>query len=640
MPSISAVIITLNEEQYLDRCLSSLEDVVDEIVVVDSFSTDQTKQIAKSYNARFIQHAFEGYIEQKNWAMMQASHDYVLSLDGDEMLSGELRSTIKKIKNNLEFDGYYVNRLNNYYGQWIRHSGVYPNRKIRLFNRTRGQWGGINPHDQFVLHKGARKYHLKGDLLHYMYSSLEDHLDKMLRFTSISAAAHFKRGIRSNAFKLIIHPAWRFFRGYLINQGFRDGMTGYIICYLNAYAGYMKYLKLKNFEKGDPPVFLPNEPSTGDTRATIKIGFDAKRVFHNETGLGNYSRDTIRLLSSYWPSQNYVLYNPKPGHIQVETNPENTAIRYPDTWWNRHFSSYWRYRLMVSQLVRDRIDIYFGLSNEIPHGIERTKIKTLVTIHDLIFLRYPHYYKTLDRNIYKEKFRNACLKAHKIIAISEQTKADIIQFFDIPENKIEVVYQGCNRLFQETVMPEQLDAIRKKYSLPERYILNVGRIEERKNALSLVRAIQPVEEIHLVIAGRKTPYYYEIQEFIETHQMKDRVHFLSPIPMADLPAVYQMADIFVYPSFFEGFGIPIIEALFSKIPVISSTGSCFSEAGGPDSRYVPPDNITALSEAIQELWNNPALRKAMAEKGYRYAAQFKDPVVARKLQEVIASLIG
>jgi glycosyltransferase involved in cell wall biosynthesis len=249
MTKISAVIITYNEEQYLDQCLSSLEDVADEIVVVDSYSTDRTRQIAEARSARFILHEFEGYIEQKNWAVAQASHPYILSLDGDEMLSEELRTSILGIKDDLRYDGYFFNRLNNFYGTWVRHSGVYPNRKIRLFHREKGIWGGINPHDRFILQKGTRKTRLNGDLLHYMYSSLEDHLDKIMNFTSISAASHYKMGIRSNPYKLIVHPTWRFLRDYFINQGFRDGLTGYTVCYLNAYAGYLKYLKLQQLEK-------------------------------------------------------------------------------------------------------------------------------------------------------------------------------------------------------------------------------------------------------------------------------------------------------------------------------------------------------------------------------------------------------
>ena len=250
MSKISAVIITYNEDQYLDQCLTSLKGIVDEIVVVDSYSTDGTRQISESHGARFIQHPFEGYIEQKNWAIGQASHNYILSLDGDELLSDHLRASILKVKDHLEHDGYYFNRLNNFYGLWIHHSGVYPNRKIRLFNREKGAWGGINPHDRFILNKGTRKSKLTGDLLHYMYSSLEDHLNKIQTFSSINAMAHYEKGIKSNLYKLIVHPAWRFLRDYIINQGFRDGLTGYMICYLNAYAGYLKYLKLRQLDKG------------------------------------------------------------------------------------------------------------------------------------------------------------------------------------------------------------------------------------------------------------------------------------------------------------------------------------------------------------------------------------------------------
>jgi len=370
----------------------------------------------------------------------------------------------------------------------------------------------------------------------------------------------------------------------------------------------------------------------------MKIGFDAKRVFHNDTGLGNYSRDTVRLLSTHYTENNYILYNPKPGRIAFKPPSDNTHVRYPDSFFHRHVSSYWRYRLMVSQLVKDRIDIYFGLSNELPKGIEKTGIPSLVTIHDLIFLRYPHYYKPIDRMIYKHKFHNACLNARKIIAISEQTKNDIIHFFKIPEHKIKVIYQGCHEWFQKPPSVDLHNKIRKKYNLPNRYILNVGRIEERKNTLSLIRAIQPIGDARLVIVGRKTSYMDKIENDIEKYGLRNRVQIFDRITMHELPAFYQMADIFVYPSFFEGFGIPIVEALFSKTPVISSTGSCFSEAGGPDSRYVSPEDTPALTSTIRELWNDASLREKMAQNGYDYASKFKDTAVARELYSTIESL--
>jgi len=249
MQNISAVIITFNEEKYIGSCLESLQQVADEIVVVDSYSKDRTKEICLSYNVNFIEHEFEGYRQQKNWAMNQAANDIILSLDGDELLSDELKGSIIEIKKNWQADGYYVNRLNNYYGKWIKHSGVYPDRKLRLFDRRKGEWGGINPHDIFKLYDEAKSERLKGDLLHYVNDSVQEHKEKIRKFAEINAREYYKMGKSSGIFKIIIHPLWRFIRAYFVNLGFLDGSFGFKVCYLNAYLSYLKHRNIRTLMK-------------------------------------------------------------------------------------------------------------------------------------------------------------------------------------------------------------------------------------------------------------------------------------------------------------------------------------------------------------------------------------------------------
>jgi len=197
---ISAVIITYNEERNIKRCLDSLLGVADEIVVVDSYSTDRTEEICRSYNTVFIKHKFTGHIEQKNWAILQASSPYILSLDADETLSNELKASILRIKENWTHDGYYFNRLTNYCGKWIRHTSWYPSRKLRLWDSRLGSWGGYNPHDRYNMNRGATRCFLKGDLLHYSYYSVGEHLLQMNSFSSILARSYYERGRRSNFF--------------------------------------------------------------------------------------------------------------------------------------------------------------------------------------------------------------------------------------------------------------------------------------------------------------------------------------------------------------------------------------------------------------------------------------------------------
>lgn len=245
MAQISAVIITFNEELFIERCLASLEGVADEIVVVDSFSTDSTETACLKYNVRFIKHPFEGYVEQKNFALEQACFPFVLSLDADEALTDELRKSILNIKNNPLCDGYYFNRLNNYCGKWIKHSRWYPDRHLRLFDRTKGKWSGPNPHDRFILIPGSRSCRLKGDLYHWIYSSVEEHIDKIERFSSIAANEYFKAGIKAGPCKGRAHMIWSFFRSYIIRAGFLDGHLGYVLCSVTARGSFLKYSKLR-----------------------------------------------------------------------------------------------------------------------------------------------------------------------------------------------------------------------------------------------------------------------------------------------------------------------------------------------------------------------------------------------------------
>ncbi len=244
MIKLSAVIITYNEEEHLEKCLSSLVDIVDEIIVVDSFSTDRTPKICKSFNVTFIQHAFEGYIEQKNYAVSQAKYNYILSLDGDEALSETLKNSILIVKTNWQHDGYYCNRSNNYCGQWIKHSDWYPDKKLRLFKKESGEWKGINPHDCYTLKKGLKAGKLKGDLLHWIYSDYSDHNQKIERFSTIASEAYFKLGKKSSIWKIIYRPSWAFFKAYFLRLGFLDGLNGWIICVQTYNVTFLKYVKL------------------------------------------------------------------------------------------------------------------------------------------------------------------------------------------------------------------------------------------------------------------------------------------------------------------------------------------------------------------------------------------------------------
>ena len=366
------------------------------------------------------------------------------------------------------------------------------------------------------------------------------------------------------------------------------------------------------------------------------IGFDAKRAAQNRTGLGNYSRFVIRGLSRCSDVERLLLYVTNPNNMSALEGLEQEQrvhFRFPPE--NYHWPrSLWRVWSLSQELPTDGVQLFHGLSNELPLNIRRAPgVRTVVTIHDLIFLRYPHYYKPIDRWIYHYKFRRACEQADRIIAVSECTKRDIIHFFDIPEDKIDVVYQGCDERFRQAISSDKKEEVRVRYQLPTSFILYVGSIEERKNLMLLARALPILQnkDIHVIAVGRRTPYANDIDQFIHANHLSNRFRIISGVPFADLPVFYQLADVFVYPSRFEGFGIPLLEALCSGTPAVGCTGSCLEEAGGPSSRYVNPDDEQELATALDSILSDQALRQQMIADGKEYAAHFHVDTLTQEL---------
>lgn len=249
MTKLSVVVITYNEAPNIARCLQSVQGIADDIVVVDSYSEDATCQIAREQGARVIEHPFEGHIEQKNWAITQAQYPHILSLDADEALDEKLKESVAEIKNNWEAPGYYVNRLTNYCGTWIRHGTWYPDRKLRLWDSRKGAWGGQNPHDRFILHKPARTPALKGNLLHYSFNSVEDLKRQIELFTNISSKAAFENGNHSGYLHRMVKPAFKFVKSLLLKRGFLDGKAGWEIALHSARYTYLKYTKLHRLQR-------------------------------------------------------------------------------------------------------------------------------------------------------------------------------------------------------------------------------------------------------------------------------------------------------------------------------------------------------------------------------------------------------
>jgi glycosyltransferase involved in cell wall biosynthesis len=374
----------------------------------------------------------------------------------------------------------------------------------------------------------------------------------------------------------------------------------------------------------------------------MRIGFDAKRAFFNQRGLGNYSRNTLLGLSTFFPENKYLLFSPKPCRPSLLFQPPaNCAMTGPSAMLCRKFPSLWRSLGMGTSIRKYHLDLFHGLSNELPLNIRAAKTPVVVTIHDLIQCRYPQMYHWDERLTYNFKYRRSAENADLVIATSQQTKEDLIRFWKIPENKIRVVYQGCSPDY-EISPPESLkQEIITKYGLPEHFLLSVGAIETRKNLLLVLQALAFGKiDIPLVICGVKTDYYHEVIHFATRHKISHQLIYLHSLPNQDLTVIYHLAEALVYPSRFEGFGIPVLEGMTSGIPVITSTQSCLPEIGGDACIYVDPDDTEAMIQAIHTVLNNQPERKRMITAGKIRSENFKPEVTTKALMNVYQEILN
>ena len=337
----------------------------------------------------------------------------------------------------------------------------------------------------------------------------------------------------------------------------------------------------------------------------MRIVFDAKRYFHNHRGLGNYSRDVVRLIREYAPDWEVVLMD--------KSGLGRSLMKVPEC------------------------DVYHGLSGELPFTIGRSNARSVVTMHDAIFVRYPELYSPTYRWLFTQKVRFACQTADTIIAISEQTKRDMIEFFHADENKIRVVYQGCSNIFRQPISAQQVEDVRIKYGLPNQYLLDVGAIEPRKNLKNLIRAMAAAKiDMPLVAIGGHSKYADETAEL--ALQLGVTLLLRHGVPFVDFPAIYKGAEVLCYPSIFEGFGIPILEAMCVGTPVLTSTGSCFAETGGEAALYANPLDIDEIGGQLKQILTNNHLREEMVAKGTIQADRFTDEQVAKNLISLYKTL--
>ncbi len=377
----------------------------------------------------------------------------------------------------------------------------------------------------------------------------------------------------------------------------------------------------------------------------MQIGFDAKRAFNNATGLGNYSRRVVENLLQYFPDEDYYLFTPKSNKDIVKFWEEilrNKQIHTltPHNIFYEAFHSLWRTYGSVRLAQTKKLDVYHGLSNELPIGIEKTNIKTIVTIHDLIFLRHPDFFSMADNRIYKRKFERACQTANHIVATSNQTKNDIIEFFKISADKITVIYQNCNNIYYSKSNAEDIIKVKQLYNLPDKYILFVSKTDKRKNHLNFLQAYKeqcsqwtsPDDTIPLVLCGGPGDNHKEVLKYIYQHKLP--VIHLDYVQHEDLPLLYDACLFSVYPSLFEGFGIPLVEAMARGKASLSSTGSCFEEIAGNTALYANPENSNDIAEKLYMLCNDAEKVKELESNTVKQLPNFDNEVNTKKLYQL------
>ncbi len=382
----------------------------------------------------------------------------------------------------------------------------------------------------------------------------------------------------------------------------------------------------------------------------MNIGYDGKRAFQNKTGLGNYSRSLLSILNRYFPQLQYTLFAPKKTNLFDIDSYHNFQTIQPQNFFYKKLPSLWRRIGIVKQIDQAHLDIYHGLSNELPKNIEKLNIKTVVTIHDLIFERFPKTYHLDERYTHRWKIKRACKIADAVIAISEQTKNDLIELYGVSPQKITVCYQSCNPIFEKTISEIEKSNVKKKYQLPDQYFLFVSSITARKNLIAICRAMIILKDtlaIPLVIIGDGKIEKNEVKQLMKKNGIEHRLLFLNELSAAkedsftsaaDFPAIYQQAFALVYPSIFEGFGLPILEAMWSGLPVICSSVSSMLEVAEDAALYFSPEDTNQLAQHLQAIASDQQLAKILKDKGREQAKKFSTENYANQIIKIYKSL--
>ena len=588
---LSAVIITHNEEKNIARCLASVKDVVEEVIVVDNYSSDRTEAICSKYGAVFIQHAFRGHVEQKNWAIDQATFPYILSLNADECLSRELINSIIEVKKNWKHDSYYFNRLTNYCGKWIRHTSLYPSPKLRLWDSRKGTWVDDIPHDKFIMGKGVAKKFLSGDMLHYSFDNLSEHVKQINDYSTIAALSYFKNGKKSGPIDIIIRPLWRVLREYFFRLGFLDGNFGLIISVNSAQGIFLTYIKLRNHHKE----YKESQKQT--------ICF-----FNSTPAWGGGEKWHFEFSSSLYRSEHsIVLFAGNGGELRKRV-VEAGIPSYGITVTNWSFLNPVKILRIARILKKEGARlIIMNLSADMKLAGIAAKI---AGVKRIIYRRgsaIPIKNTSINRFLFRRIL-------DEILANSHETKRTLLKNNPrlIDSSKIRVIYNG--------VKFDQFEAKGKNpcYQREEGEVVlgNAGRLEKQKAQEYLVDLAVELKKrnqnFKIIIAGNGR-LESQLREYAHSSGVADRIVFLGFIK--DMSSFMDSIDIFVLTSRWEGFGYVIVEAMAKAKPVVAFDISSNPEIieDGKNGYLVPPFDIGILSDRVTQLIDNRRLKKQLGD---------------------------
>ncbi len=593
MPKLSVVIITYNEEKNIGRCLESIKDIADDIVVVDSYSTDRTEAIVRSYDARFIQHPFQGHIQQKNWAITQAKYPHILSLDADEEPSDQLKESILEVKKNWQYDGYYFNRLTSYCGKWIRHTSWYPARKLRLWDSRKGQWGGINPHDKFILEKGSSRKFLKGDLYHYSYYSIKEHIEQINKFSTIVSEAYFADNRKASYFNIFFHPIWRLFRDYIIKLGFLDGFYGLVISVNSAHETFLKYTKLKNLYREQA-----KEAKTRICFFNSVLSWGGGERWHLDVSDTMIKKGYEVILISN-PKSELAKRSTRKGIPFIPVKVSNLSFMNP----SKIFKIY---RILKENKVGT---VIINLSSD----LKVTGIAARLAGVENIIYRRGSALAIRDTMLNRYLYRKIVTR---IIANSKETSRTILQNNEqlIPRRKIEVIYNGIDLSGYDK---QEYDILYKREK-DEILIGNAGRLSEEKGQNYLIDLAFKMKEagykFKILIAGTGK-LKNRLLKYAKLKGVEDKIIFLGFVN--NIKSFNATIDIFVLTSLYEGFGYVLVEAMAARKPVVAFDINSSAEIieDGSSGYLVEKGNVNALFEKVHYLISNPDIAKKTGEQG-------------------------